>query len=94
MRADGSGSRGLGEITLGEVRALKGSERRRQVTDAGVRGRPLVAMGGLWEVDLGRGDCPQVFTSALWWVWEDLRRGHYTGPGGSAPCCLQILTVE
>lgn len=46
MRADGSGSCGLGEITLGEVRALKGSERRRHVTDAGVRGRPLVVLGG------------------------------------------------
>ena len=85
MRADGSGSRGLGEITLGEVRALKGSERRRQVTDAGVRGRPLVAMGGLWEVDLGRGDCPQVFTSALWWVWEDLRRGVNKQQNGIQP---------
>lgn len=60
-----------------------------------------VFMGALWWLwegyarwTLGRGDCPQVFTSALWWVWEDLCRGRYTGPGRSAPCCLQILTVE
>ena len=94
MRADGSGSCGLGETTLGERRALKGSERGRLVTDAGVHGSPLVAAGGLREVDLGRGDGPRVFTSALWGVWEDLCRGRYTGPGRSVPCCLQILTVE